>query len=236
VIGGLDYTYAIRGDNQDPTQFVTPELQIEALKALVQSISPTTLTLSEKLIEIIPPRPLGYSRSRETINTRSGLTFDPIAPAETAADMTLSLLLRPERASRLVEFHARDTEQPGLNFVLNELTNATWKSDPLGGLQGEVRRAVNNVVLLNLMRLANSENANVQARALVSHHLTLLHTWLTQKAANSKSEDEKAHLLYGATQIKQFQDNPSLIEGIDPLSPPEGSPIGTDEIFCSFYD
>lgn len=236
VIGGLDYTYAIRGDKQVPTQFVSPELQKQALTALMQTISPATLTLSENLIEIIPPRPLGYRRGRETINTRTGLTFDPIAPAETAADMTLSLLLRPERASRLVEFHARDSNQPSLSYVLNELTGVTWKSNSLAGLQGEVRRAVNNVALLNMMRLANNESANVQARAMVSNHLAVLHNWLQQKAAGIKSEEEKAHLLYGATQIKHFQDNPGLIEGIDPLTPPDGSPIGTDETFCSFYD
>ena len=236
VVGGLNYTYAMRGDSQVPTTLVDPKLQQQALTAVLKTISPATLTLSEDVIKIIPPRPLGYRRSRETIKIRTGLTFDPIAPAETAADMTLSLLLRPERATRLVELNARDNNQPSLNYVLNELTAASWKTESVAGLQGEVRRVVNNVVLLNLMRLASNEGASVQARAITSQNLESLKTWLEQKTKTIKSPAEKAHLTYAVEQIEQFQKNPESIDGIDPLNPPDGSPIGVDETFCSFYE
>jgi hypothetical protein len=236
IVGGLDYTYAMRGDSQEPTAMIDPALQQQALTAVLKTISPTTLTLSEDLLKIIPPRPLGYRRSRETIRTRTGLTFDPIAPAETAADMTLRFLLHPERATRLIEHHARDSSQPDLSDVLSQLMDVSWKSAPVSGLQGEVRRAVNSVVLLNMMRLAGNDRASMQVRAITSQHLVNLQDWLEQKADGTKLGAEKAHLLFAVAQIKQFRKNPESIKGAEPLNPPDGSPIGMDKVYCSFHE
>ena len=236
LIGGLNYTYAIRGDGQIPTEMVSPELQQQALSAVLETLSPAELTLPESLIKIIPPRPIGYRRGRETIKTRTGVTFDPVAPAETAADMTLSWLLRPERASRLVEFHARDASQPSLAQVLDALTNATFKSDPGSGLQAEVRRSVNNIALLNMMQLASDDRTNVQARAITTLQLATLSKWLKTKSTSTKSMEEKAHLGFAMDQIEHFLENPESLELKEALSPPDGSPIGMDLDYCTYYE
>ena len=234
VVGGLEYTYAVRGDGQVPTKFVDPKLQLQAIDAVLETIDPQELTLNEDLVALIPPRALYYQRGRETIKSRTGVTFDPIAPAETAADMSMSLLLRPERASRLVEYHARNAAQPSLGFLLNKVTDASIKSASIPGLAGEVRRAVNNVVLLNFMGLAASTRANTQARAMTAEHLANLQTWLDKKSSATKDEEEKAHLRYLSSQIEKFNDNPEAFELKNPLTPPDGSPIGTDLEYCSF--
>lgn len=108
LIGGLNYRYALRGDKQPVTEMVSPEIQRKALSALLKTIDPDILVLSEEILQVIPPRPLGYDRSREVISIRTGLTFDPLGAAEAAADMTVSMLLHHARAARLVEHHARD--------------------------------------------------------------------------------------------------------------------------------
>jgi hypothetical protein len=236
VIGGLNYTYALRGDGQVPTSLVPPTEQKEALTAVLRTISPSTLALREELIQMIPPRPLGYSRTRETVKIRTGLTFDPIASAEAAADMTVSMLLHPERATRLVEYHSREANQPGLDYVLDELLKATWKSKPIKGYEGEIRNAVKAVTLKNLMYLVSDNTASEQARAIAYAKLIELKAWANSQSRAGGDANEKASLQYAVFQINQFEANPEAFKRMAPLSPPDGSPIGMDEQFCSFQN
>jgi Met-zincin/Domain of unknown function (DUF5117) len=227
VIGGLYYTYALRGDQQIPTKLVPPAEQTQALQALLKTINPSTLVLREELIKAIPPRPLGYRRSRETVKIRTGLTFDPISSAEAAADMSIGLLLRPERATRLVEYHGRNTSQPGLDYVLEQLLLATWKSAPLVGYAGEVRHAVNAVALKNLMYLVSDNEASEQARALAYAKLVELKDWAIKQAAKTGNTSEKASLQFAVFQIEQFENDPGEFKRMKALTPPDGSPIGS---------
>jgi len=227
VVGGLYYTYAMRGDGQVPTRLVPPAEQEEALQALLKTINPGTLSLREELIKAIPPRPLGYRRSRETIKIRTGLTFDPISAAEAAADMSISMLLRPERATRLVEYHGRDKSQPGLDYVLDQLIKATWKSQAQSGYTGEIRHAVNAVTLKNLMYLVADNKASEQARAITYAQLISLKSWAKKQVTLTKDKNEQAALQFAIFQINQFEENPDGFKRLEPLTPPDGSPIGT---------
>ena len=100
-IGGLDYRYKLRGDGLPDPSIVDPAEQKKALAAVLKTLEPETLTLPESLLEMLPPVPPGYPRTRESFPSHTGLTFDPIAAAESAADLTLTVLLDPARASRL---------------------------------------------------------------------------------------------------------------------------------------
>jgi hypothetical protein len=51
------------------------------------------LEISENVLKLIPPRPAGYDYNRELFNRRTGLSFDPLAAAEAAADIPLSFYL-----------------------------------------------------------------------------------------------------------------------------------------------
>src|SRR5215467_13098042 len=116
-VGGLNYRYALRGDGQMATEIVSPANQKEALNALLKTISPATLTLPESLLKILPPRPPAYPRTHESFASHTGVTFDPESAAEAASEITIGLLFNPQRASRLVEYHARDAQFPGLQDV-----------------------------------------------------------------------------------------------------------------------
>ena len=54
------------------------------------------------------------------------MTFDYLAAAETATNLTLKMLFNTDRASRLVTLGARDKKsQPGLENILNQIVNET---------------------------------------------------------------------------------------------------------------
>ena len=93
----------------------------KALDAVLKTLSPATLTLPESILALLPPRPPGLPRTEESFPAHTGLTFDPIAAAESSADLTLSLLCNPERASRLIEYHMRLPQSPSLRSVLADM-------------------------------------------------------------------------------------------------------------------
>ena len=81
---------------------------------MLKTLAPEFLTLPERALEMFPPRPPAFERTREAFPSDTGLTFDPVAAAECAADLTLSGLFDAQRDARLVEYHARNPENPSL--------------------------------------------------------------------------------------------------------------------------
>lgn len=231
MLGGLYYTFALKNDGQTATRFVPPAEQWKAFDALMGTISPDALALPEKLIEKIPPRPVGYPRTQETFKSYTGLTFDPMAAAESAAGATLSFMLQPERAARLIEYNARDKSQPGLLPVLNKLVNLTWQAPQQNGYKGELQRMVNNLVLKQLLTLAANMQAAESVRGIALLQINDLKSWML-KTVPAATGAAKANLLFGLSQIKLFEDYPDKFKAAAPLNMPDGSPIGMDDPGC----
>ena len=93
-VGGMSYTYTLRGDGRIATEPVSKQEQLKALLAVIDCIDPKWLLIPDKIAKLIPPRPAGYDFSRELFRKRTGLAFDVLSPAETAADLPLSFLFR----------------------------------------------------------------------------------------------------------------------------------------------
>jgi hypothetical protein len=231
MLGGLYYTFAIKNDGQTITKFIPPSEQWKAFNALMATITPDALALPEKLIEKIPPRPIGYPRTRETFKSRTGLTFDPLSAAESAASNTLGFILQPQRAARLVEYHSRDNTQPGLDPVINKLIAQTWKAQQQTGYKGEIQRLVNNLALKQLLTLAATTSAPENVRGITLLQITELKSWMSKTALTAGNE-QKGNLLFGLSQIKQFENNPDKFQPSEALNMPDGSPIGMDDFGC----
>ena len=219
VIGGLDYRYALRGDGQTATSLLPPADQRRALDAVLATLQPETLTLPERIVSLIPPRPAGIAQSRELFQGHTGLAFDPVAAAESAAGIVLDLLLNAERAARLVEHHARDPKQPAFEEVLDRLWAATWKAPAAPGLGAEVQRAVALSALRRAMALAADDRAAGQVRAITLAKITAWKSWL---AAQPRSP----HNAFALSQIAAFEKDPAQMKLPKAPEPPPGMPIG----------
>ncbi|MBL6446258.1 zinc-dependent metalloprotease [Fulvivirga sp. 29W222] len=226
LVGGLNYRYALRGDGQIITEMVAPEIQNKALDALMETLMPENLALTEKLLAMIPPRPLGYSRGREVIVLRTAVTFDPLGAAESAANITLRLLFNPSRAQRLIEYHARVESQPSFASVIDKVLNATWRASHSKGYHGEIQRVVDDMVLVHLMALAVNKDASDQVKAISYLKISQLKTWLEQISKGSIGESQKAHYLLALRKIARFEKEPESFEKTEFVLPPPGSPIG----------
>ena len=135
LVGGMNYSYALRGDGQMITQSVSKEEQLKALNAVIGTIDPSVLVLPERIIKLIPPRPAGYNYTRELFQKRTGLAFDALSPAEMAADLSLSFLFKSERMNRLVEYQIQYGGL-GLNEMTGTLIATTWKAPRRKGMEG----------------------------------------------------------------------------------------------------
>ena len=224
-IGGQYFTHAVKNDGQVPTQLVPPAVQQQALDALLATITPAALQLPEALIAKIPPRPSGYPGSVELFAGYTGPTFDPLAAAEAAAGPTIAALLNAERAARLIEYQARDGQQPGFGSVVEQLLAHTWRARPEAGYPAALQTVVNNLTLKYLLQLAadNRTAASVRGQALLE--VEGLQKWM-QGAAKKAPPTQKANLLFGLSQIDRFKADPGKFSPPPAVVMPPGAPIG----------
>jgi hypothetical protein len=227
-IGGLNYSFDLRGAVRTGPEIVPAAEQRKAMRAVLETLSPQFLAVPERLLAIIPPRPPSYSRSQENFSLRTSPAFDSLAPAEAAAEIVVSLLLQPERAQRMIEFHAREAGYPGFDELLDDLIKATWKTEPASGYAGAIERVVNGVVLDHLMMLAADQHASAQVRAMVLLKLDGLKKSLASREPLLKDAASRAEFFFARNQIDRFEKNPADFHGPLPAPPPAGDPIGDD--------
>ena len=225
ALGGLYFSHAVKNDGQIPTKMVDPAVQWQAFDLLMQTISPDELALPDSLISKIPPRPSGYPSSLENFTGHTGPTFDPIAAAEAAANITLSYLLNDERAARLIEYNARDSKQPSFMAVVDKLIEKTWKTPLAAGYKGELQVMVNNEVLKYLLALAANTGAakNVRGQALLK--IEELRRYLSIQIIGA-TPTKKANCWFALNQIEAFKTDPSKFAMPAVLAAPPGAPIG----------
>ena len=225
VVAGQYYTYALRGDGQQPLRPVPADEQDEALTALMRTLDPAELTIPRPILETLPPRPARYGPHQELFTRHTGLVFDAVAPATAAADATLQFLLHPERAARMVQQSALHPGLPGLDDVLERVRAATFALTPSDDYEAEVSRAVERVFVSRLVMLAARAPMS-QVRAVAQAELDDLAVWLAQSSDGADQAD-RAHYRLLAADIGRFKERPHHAMPM-PEAPgmPPGSPIG----------
>ena len=226
VVGGVDYEYSSRGDTPEAARIVDYQTQMEAISSLMKTLNSKELAIPKNILKLIPPKTFDSRRTRESFKSRTGLTFDPMAAAESSANHLISMYLHPQRATRLIDQHSRDRRNPGLHTTINALFQATWFTDDEDPYLAEVGRISEKLVLQHLMKLAMNQDASEQVRAVSLFKLTELNDYLAKKT--SGQEMEKAHIMHALSMINQFMDDPNEWKNSIPKNMPDGSPIGMD--------
>ena len=228
ALGGARYSYALRGDDDAtlPTPVATDQ-QMDALDALLGTLTPQALRLSPEIRAQISPRPPGYPSNRELFPGHTDPTFDAYAPAEVAATMVFDLLVHPDRAARLAYQSDFDANLPTLRSVLDQATDATWKASVApNAYDAELQRTVQQVWIDALLEQAGNDDAAPAVQARITQHLRGLHQWL---ADNPGSDAEtQAHRAQAHDMIGRFlnRDQSAAAMPADITIPP-GSPIGS---------
>lgn len=221
LVGALDYSYAIRGDGQLITKAVPRADQLKALKAIAGCLDPAFLALPEKIMALIPPRPSGYEIGRELFPKRTGIVFDALSPAETAANYTLSFLLNVNRLNRMAQY---EVLYGGLSpkEMMDQLCNQFWKSPPRKGMENLIQRQTGQVLLTYLLAASIDEEASFETRAQVQNVLEELKKYMELQLKTARDENLIGHYRLALERMKAPEkEKPARHKTIPP-----GAPIG----------
>ncbi len=222
LVGGLEYTYAVRGDGQEPTKAVSNQVQMNALRALMKSIDPAVLEIPANVVDLIAPRAPGAEPNLELFSKRTGVTFDALAPAEALSDFTLGLIFNTERANRIVQQAARGLS-PTLTEIVNETIQSTFKSQRKSGVQLLIQLQTEQLLLTHLMNLALDPGSAPITRAIAKSSLSDLNTYIGNQLKSTSDPMIRAHLQFAAERVA----NPTSLPASPARSLPPGAPIGS---------
>lgn len=227
LIGGIDYNYAVKGDGQLIHEPIPLSEQLKALRAVHSTLKVKHLAIPKAKLALFPPRAYGYRRSRESFSSDTGVSFDPMAAAATAADMTLGLLLNPERANRLVQQQAIYPNNLGFKAVLEETFDA-------GGLylrgngnmnyNDQVERTIGFVTIQRVLQLLAHKKTSFQVKAIINAQLDQL------SKDFEKGDDFQKQLI---REIQAFRKAPEKFIVKKTPKIPDGSPIGSFQCYVS---
>jgi hypothetical protein len=247
LIGGLDYTYKVKGDNQRIQSRINATEQNRAFTSLLNAINPNELAVPEHVLDRLPPRPMGYYRNRETFPSRNGLNFDPLAPAENVVDMVFGFLFEAGRTNRLHQQYLFDKNLPSFKNILERTVNFVFSSPYEESYHGEIKIMVENKLIDHLIKLANDPIATSSVKAdvrrtlkdLVASNVNSLDKryrflTLTNRRTNTSNNSYNNHNMYLADKITAFLELPEKVSTPSEISVPDGAPIGSEDLSCDF--
>lgn len=169
LVGGLDYEYAVRGDNHPAPKPFDGAKQKRAIAALVDTLSVRRMTVPSALVPM-----LSYPTTRlpdvqfnnEVFQNAGAAAFDPLVAADVGAQLPLDSLLAPARLSRLIEQRRRDPSLPGVGDVLDALEGAL-----MAGRSDAVGRRIGWRILTSMALVSRDSDTSPDAAAIVAGRL-----------------------------------------------------------------
>ena len=225
VIGGLDYSYALKGDGSTIVKRVPGKTEKKALVSILKTLNVEELAIPKKLLNLFPPRAFNYGRTRESFKSKTGVAFDPFGAVETASAMTLELLLHPERVTRLVQHKSLDNSQLGLVEVLDEVIANSIQKTYKDAYYQELQNVVNYQVLNQLFHLSSNKDMYWQVNAIVNDKIDKISLLLKN---SKKTGIQKMYHKEMIQIISNFKKNPIKFKKPQTPKIPDGSPIGSD--------
>jgi hypothetical protein len=233
LLGGMTYSYALRGDGQPLAQPVAAGAQRRALEVVLRLFEPEVLDLPEPVLALLLPRPMEYWPGPELFGGSAAPAFDPLGAAAAAADMAARGLLQRERMARLVDFHRRDESQPALEEVLDVLLDRVFEGRAEPERHRELRRTVQRVVVDALLDLSADPAVAAAVRTRLDGKLRELLNKLESTAREGFAES--AHRASLRADIARALARDAAEPAVRPRAPrpPPGSPIGMMQESCS---
>jgi len=234
LIGGVDYSYAVRGDGQGPAHPVDGDLQRRALDSVLRGLDPVVLSIPDSVAELLLPPAFGYRPSREALASATAPVFDRLGAAATAADLVVTSVLVPERCARLVEQSLRDPALPSLEEVLESLTETAFNHRSLPPDQQEIRRVVQRVLVDRVVDRIVDPATAAPVRSRLEAGLAEIQVLVEAEFADSDGA-ERIHFASLSEDLTRFRDLREWEAGEAgrAADPPPGDPIGGASLGCS---
>ena len=227
LIGGVDYSYGVKGPIPFKITTVAAETQKDALTAMVNSLSSVVLAIPKPLLKQLPPTAFGYSATRESFKSQTGRVFDVLGAPASLGKGIMQMILNPERVSRLIQQKALDANQLSFDQLANELTKSIFKKQYRDSYHQAIQAQLKESYLNVLFGLHANNNTTASVKAISFGVIKRIENGL-------KKNTLEPHRAYYINKIKRFLENPEAYEVQKTPVLPDGSPIGTDT-FCSQF-
>ncbi len=230
AIGGISYEYNVAGDGRPFASLAPAEMQRASLRALLKTLSTDTLTVPERLVMPLSSgsNDRNPQETQELFQGAGYSAFDPLVAADVAAQLTLNSLLAPTRLTRVYEQHRRTPSLPGLDELLDGLTEATIEAR-----RDAVGRRISYRTLMTLARVAQSAETSPDVAAILSDRLQALRARLAKGGSGEDGAWSRSMArILGDDDLlsKELSKKPA-----EPAIPP-GMPIGSGPEFDWFGD
>ncbi|MBN09663.1 MAG: peptidase [Flavobacteriaceae bacterium] len=219
IIGGINYNYGVKSKIMYVTSPVNIKDQYNALEALLNAMSPSELTIPKSLHSILSPRVFGSYRNRESFGSQTGVAFDYLGIANSLSDAIVSMILNPQRSSRLIQQSAMSDNQLTFEIVLSKLIDQNFKIKQSNKYHTAIQEMNQSNILKHMFKLGKDPNVYPQVRSEIFDKLNDLSRWLNNNRQLKYSD-------YYSNQIKQFNLQPEILIPNKPERIPDGSPIG----------
>jgi hypothetical protein len=202
AIGGVNYQYALYGEDVAPMSPIPAEEQRAALMLVLSALTPQQLQVPDSALALIPPAPFGWEGGWQGIGDAAPIGSDagPILTerylAHALASEITDALLLPERVNRLRAFSPDE--------LMGAMLDHSWRSPPPGdnpALQQLIQRAV----LDSLLDLAGSARSAVSVRAAAEWQLAQLQDELERRRPRARSQAEAAEAAHRAAAARDIQ-------------------------------
>ncbi len=233
-VGGVDFTYGVRGDALAGAHVVPGEVQRRAVAALLGTLDPSVLDLPSPLIDQLSAGRDGTPDPQyetEQFGAARTPVFDITAAAEAAADITLSSLLEPSRLQRVADQGARDPASLRLAELMMQTTDNIFGGAPGNGREGQIRRTVRVRLVIRLASLARDTAASPAVAAAAEAALERIGRQAAAVASGDPADVALARR-FARMILGPSRDELAALVAIDRkrgVTPPPGMPIGGGE-------
>ncbi len=221
-LGGLNYDYSIKtaSDSAPFIEVVEGKEQTKTLASMLKTLSPEFLSLSPKLIAHMVPKASENYRTRESLKGNAGVGFDQHSLAAASAQHTISLILHPQRLTRLAQQHAMDESIPSIQSVAKTLHEKIIDQS-YEGISANLHQTVVDLVYSNYLNLLHNKETEPWLKAQILGVLNDEHRYLSKKRGTGSY---KGFYQYQTKRLEDLQTISSdKLIGL-PTMPP-GSPI-----------
>ena len=218
AIGGVDYLYFVKNNNNDKVKFVDSKLQMKSLESLLSVLKPKNLVLPNNLIDILSPRSFRNPRTRENFVSNTGVAFDYINTSSSLINHTLTFLLNPERINRINQQNIFGDDILTLENYLAEISKSIFDNKKLNTYEKSVNNNTSSLYLDHLFMAFNNSRTNDLSKSIILASI--------MDTMNNLSTNPNNYNRFLINKIDGFLNNPDQYKPIEKTKIPDGSPIG----------
>jgi hypothetical protein len=237
-IGGVDFSYPVKGDGHESAKPVDGSRQRRAITALIDLLDPKLYDLPDDVLDLLTAQQSGEPDkqfSTEIFRSQTGPLFDLGAAADVAVDMAISNLLHPTRLNRVAELNRRDGSLPGVKEIADQMM-AKFSKQNLGSPRLDyIERRIQIRAAVQMAVSARDKRIGPMAAAALD---AALKQWAARLRTDPGSDvGNRTHSTYLADLITDHSDAGAkrLAQLVrEPDGIPPGMPIGSEA--CWFCD